>query len=299
MFNFIVTGCEGAWDGNPYELDLDRLGEYTNHAIAEKYKKLTDAAISELLSFHSLFAYEQVCNLDAQVGFVKQIKRRSSQILIEYEFNSDLPTIPTSELIKLCWELDIEIKKLEMFRTHWAIKDVNLLQVLVEANLISKEQLRRIPWQLVKFSPQVLQNKTAIGDFDVFLCHNSRDNLLVKEIGMRLKENGISPWLDEWELRPGLSWQRVLEEQIEKIKSAAVFIGKNGFSPWEDIEVEAFLREFVKRKCPVIPVILNDCIETPKLPIFLGGKTWVDFRKKDPDPLEQLLWGITGKRKGI
>jgi hypothetical protein len=293
MFNFIVTGYDGAWNGKPFELDLDRLGEHTNYAIAEKYKKLTDAVISELLSFLSLFAYEQGCNLDAQVGIIKQIKRRSSQILIEYEFNPYLSTIPTSELIKLRWQLDIEIKNLEMFRTHWAIKDVNLLQVLVNANLISKEQLRHIPWQY----PQVLQNQTAIGDFDVFLCHNSQDKVLVKEIGMMLKENGILPWLDEWELRPGFPWQRKLEEQIEKMKSAAVFIGKNGIGPWEDLEVEGILREFVKEKRPVIPIILNDCIETPKLPSFLESMTWVDFRKKEPDPLVQLIWGITGKRK--
>jgi hypothetical protein len=25
--------------------------------------------------------------------------------------------------------------------------------------------------------------------------------------------------------------------------------------------------------------------------------TWVDFRKDDPDPMEQLVWGITGKRE--
>jgi hypothetical protein len=24
--------------------------------------------------------------------------------------------------------------------------------------------------------------------------------------------------------------------------------------------------------------------------------TWVDFRKESPDPMDQLLWGITGKR---
>jgi hypothetical protein len=25
--------------------------------------------------------------------------------------------------------------------------------------------------------------------------------------------------------------------------------------------------------------------------------TWVDFRKRDPDPMEQLIWGITGERR--
>jgi hypothetical protein len=114
-----------------------------------------------------------------------------------------------------------------------------------------------------------------------------------------LWERGIKPWMDEWDSRPGLPWQRILEKQIGKIKSAAIFIGKNGIGPWGNIELDAFLREFVKRKCPVIPVILNDCIETPKLPIFLEGMTWVDFRKKSPDPLEQLIWGITGERNEV
>jgi len=24
--------------------------------------------------------------------------------------------------------------------------------------------------------------------------------------------------------------------------------------------------------------------------------TWVDFRKQEPDPMQRLLWGITGRR---
>jgi hypothetical protein len=30
--------------------------------------------------------------------------------------------------------------------------------------------------------------------------------------------------------------------------------------------------------------------------MFLSNHTWVDFRKSDPDPLEYLIWGITGKK---
>ncbi len=143
----------------------------------------------------------------------------------------------------------------------------------------------------------VLQGKIETGDFDVFLCHNSEDKSAVKEIGERLKEQGILPWLDEWELRPGLPWQRLLEKQIEQIKSAAVFIGQSGIGPWQQLELEAFLREFVGRGCPVIPVLLPDAPKKPGLPVFLRGMTWVDFRKRDPDPMEQLIWGITGERR--
>ncbi len=91
-----------------------------------------------------------------------------------------------------------------------------------------------------------LDGKIATNDFDVFLCHHSEDKPAVKEIGERLKERGILPWLDEWELRPGLPWQRALGKQIKQIKSAAVFVGKNGRGPWQDLELEAFLRQFVK-----------------------------------------------------
>jgi len=143
-----------------------------------------------------------------------------------------------------------------------------------------------------------LQGKIEMGDFDVFLCHNGEDKAAVKKIGEELKEWGILPWLDEWELRPGLPWQPLLEQQIKQIKSAAVFVGKNGRGPWQDMELYAFLRKFTKReeKGPVIPVILADCANEPELPAFLEGMTWVDFRKREPDPMERLIWGITGVR---
>ncbi len=142
----------------------------------------------------------------------------------------------------------------------------------------------------------ILQGKIKTRDFDVFLCHNGTDKPAVKEIGAKLQEHGILPWLDEWELPPGLPWQPLVEEQIGKIKSAAVFVGKNGRGPWQDKELRAFLQQFVKRDCPVIPAILPDCENAPELPPFLESMTWVDFRKQDPDPLERLIWGITGER---
>lgn len=143
----------------------------------------------------------------------------------------------------------------------------------------------------------ILEGKIKTGDFDVFLCHNSEDKTEVKEIGNKLKEYGILPWLDEWELQPGLPWQDELEKVLEQIKSAAVFIGKDGIGPWQQQELSAFLREFVDRKCPVIPVLLPSAPKKPNLPIFLKGMTWSDFRKDKPNPLEQLIWGITGERR--
>ena len=67
--------------------------------------------------------------------------------------------------------------------------------------------------------------------FDVFLCHNSDDKPAVREIAQQLVREGIKPWLDEREIRPGTSWQTALEQQIGFIKSAAVFVGDSGIGP--------------------------------------------------------------------
>jgi hypothetical protein len=92
--------------------------------------------------------------------------------------------------------------------------------------------------------------------FDVFLCHNSADKPAVREIASELSKEGIKPWLDVDQIRPGTSWQTVLGEQIENINSAAVFVGDGGLGPWQDQEMESFLNRFVNQKCAVIPVIL-------------------------------------------
>lgn len=133
-------------------------------------------------------------------------------------------------------------------------------------------------------------------NFDVFLCHNSEDKPAIKQIANQLKELGIRPWLDEWELRPGQSWQWVLEQQIEQIASAAVFVGSAGLGPWQREEIYAFLQEFQQRSCPVIPVLLSNAPQQPRLPVFLRNKMWVDFRKLDPEPIGHLVWGITGEK---
>lgn len=132
--------------------------------------------------------------------------------------------------------------------------------------------------------------------FDVFLCHNSQDKPVVRKVDERLRARGIRTWLDERELRPGLPWQEALQDQIASIRAAAVMVGRQGFGPWQNRELASFLTQFNRRGCPVIPVILEDCEETPELPLFLAEMTWVDFRLGEPDPIDRLIWGITGQR---
>jgi hypothetical protein len=148
MYNLIVAGHEGAWGGSPYRLERGRFGEYTDNAIAAKYKSLAPTAIAELQSLPTLFAYEHAHNADARIGFLQRVTSRSDQVQIDYAFYPDLPPIPASQLAALAWELDIA--KYEMNRTHWAVKAVDLLSTLAEAGVVTRDQLQHLPEHVVK-----------------------------------------------------------------------------------------------------------------------------------------------------
>jgi hypothetical protein len=140
--------------------------------------------------------------------------------------------------------------------------------------------------------------------FHVFLSHNSKDKPAVKQLGTELKERGLNPWLDEWELRPGLGWQDALEDIIKTCQSAAICVAENGIGPWEDPEMKALLRRFVNEKksgniLPIIPVLLPGAPAKVRLPLFLEEYTWVDLRNGlTKEGLDMLIWGITGKKPG-
>ena len=142
----------------------------------------------------------------------------------------------------------------------------------------------------------------TIMSFDVFLSHNSKDKPAVKTLGTALKQRGLVVWLDEWELRPGRTWQDVLEEIVVGCKSATVCFGASGVGPWEEPEMQALLRRFVNEKkagniVPIIPVLLPGAPPDVKLPLFLEAFTWVDLRLGlTADGLERLRWGITGEK---
>lgn len=132
--------------------------------------------------------------------------------------------------------------------------------------------------------------------FDVFLSYNSKDRSAVSRLAQRLKAQGLRVWLDREVLIPGRPWQVELERSIDSIYAAAILVGKDGIGPWQDLEMNAYLRRFVKSGKAVIPVLLDGCPTEPELPIFLEHFTWVDCRDDQAEEgFWRLVWGITGQ----
>src|SRR5271166_3095644 len=132
--------------------------------------------------------------------------------------------------------------------------------------------------------------------FDVFLCHNSEDKPAVREISKKLAEKNLKPFLDEADIRPADAWHSIIGKQIETVEAAAVFFGSHGVSQWQSREMIALLNQSDKRGCPVIPVILTSDTKPVVVPWSLECLHWVDFRATDSQPLNRLIWGITGQK---
>lgn len=136
------------------------------------------------------------------------------------------------------------------------------------------------------------QNKA----YDVYISYNRDDRAEVIAIVEKLKARGILPWLDVQEIRPGGEAMHEQEKQILTIPVAAIFSGRHGIMDEQELETHAFIKQFIKRHIPVIPVILPGAPVELELPPFLDNFFAVNFHSPAPDPMGQLIWGITGVR---
>jgi hypothetical protein len=142
-----------------------------------------------------------------------------------------------------------------------------------------------------------MQDQGGSLSFDVFLSYSSRDKEHVRELKRWLLAAHLRVWLDESELRPGVPWQKLIQEGVSASRSIVVVVGPDGIGPWEDEEMQGALHFAVRDKRPIIPVLLPGCEAAPKLPMFLSNRTWVDLRPGiNEQSLAALLWGITGVR---
>ena len=153
----------------------------------------------------------------------------------------------------------------------------------------------------IETATAVLRGKTAVlrgtedvAEYDVFLSYHWPDKETVRSLARRLRSRGLRPWMDELRLRPGGSWQPELEEIIARVPAAAVVIGSTR-GPWQTKEIYALIQQSVDRGCAIVPVLLPDA-NTAELPIFLQGLTWVNLAAPEPDPIDQLFWGVTGQQ---
>ena len=111
--------------------------------------------------------------------------------------------------------------------------------------------------------------------YDVFLSYNTRDHVATETVARWLRENGVSCFLDRWELIPGRPWQPALEQALAQCNSVAILIGPGDLGRWQQREQSVALDRQASAGVPVIPVLLPGA--DPPLG-FLSLNTWIDLR---------------------
>ncbi|MDM5125673.1 TIR domain-containing protein [Aeromonas salmonicida] len=133
MYNLLVTSSDDAWDLPAYEYDRTRFLEYTPDSIKAKFSKLDASLLEELKTLPTLFTYEGD-DEPVRVGYIRRIRERGRSLLIEYELDDSIAPFNYSALKPL--EVKLDIYGWEMSRTHWAIKDEDLFEILSSAGLV-------------------------------------------------------------------------------------------------------------------------------------------------------------------
>ncbi len=112
--------------------------------------------------------------------------------------------------------------------------------------------------------------------------------------------NHGSTSLDKWQLTPGRHWMEEIEEALREAQTIVVCIGRNGFGRVQEPEYRVALdHAWRDPRRLVIPVLLPGAPGDPKVPSFLGQRTWVDLRKGlEGDELERLMAALEGRALG-
>ena len=141
--------------------------------------------------------------------------------------------------------------------------------------------------------------------YHTFLSHNNIDKPAVEYLAQRLRQEGLEPWLDKWNLIPGEPWQRAIEEALDTCETCTVFIGPSGIGPWQNEEMRMAIDRRISQtngRFRVIPVVLpgGQRDQRSRLPAFLVATTWVEFHKTldDGQSFHRLVCGIRGLEPG-
>lgn len=211
MFNLLISYAEDSWSESPTEFDKSRVAvEYTNDEISERYKMLNEQAIEELKSFPSLFVTENETT-ESRIGRITDLRVRSNSVVIGFEFDPIFPPLPKGAIENI--KVDIDLGKWELSRTHWAIKDEPIFEVLLKKGYITQQQLDASHQLQESKFPDPPPVPTPPGQFNnqqVFIVHG-HDDIAKFEMAEFIRELGLEPIILHLQASSG----RTIIEKIE------------------------------------------------------------------------------------
>lgn len=111
------------------------LTEYMTPELKSRFASLDDNAIADIKRFPSIIV-DEYCKTtpsekNAVFAFVTDVRKQQNGVMVYFR---QLYPIPVKVLLENEYALDT-VNGYESYRTHWAIKNINLIQVLQDAGV--------------------------------------------------------------------------------------------------------------------------------------------------------------------
>jgi len=126
---------EGSYAQNKVTCDHSRFLEYTDKELIDRFDTVQD---KEFLEYPAIFMGEGFDGETARIGKLIKVSKIGGVVKAQYAIDPELPPLTNGQLFELGDEL--EIADFEFSRNHWALKDVDLFEVLYRAGIVSSNQ---------------------------------------------------------------------------------------------------------------------------------------------------------------
>lgn len=238
MYNLLVRGHAGSWNGDPWIVDRSRCISGTDDDVAERFGDLDTSQVRELSRFPCIFAYE-AWEKDPKFGFIRDVivQRSRAEVKLKYDLIACESFLTADDLSEL--ETALHIRGGERGRTHWAIKDVDLYRVLQDEKGIS---LPRPDNVAVTRDPPTDSATSAdlwkpAGAPRLFMSHLASRKKEVHDLSRMLKQFGFACFVAHDVIEPSREWRREIERALDSCDVLVAYVTPEfSASPWTDQE---------------------------------------------------------------
>lgn len=143
MFNLLVRGS--GWTESRDSMPIGRVFEYTEPVIVDNFRTADGSLnLKELSLLPCLFLQETFGDRSrtVRVGTIIRATTSGNDVMLEYFYDPSIPPLTNQIIEDLAPEFGIA-DMFEFSRTHWAVKDIDLFQVLLR-NLQPRRQHPRV-----------------------------------------------------------------------------------------------------------------------------------------------------------
>jgi len=126
MFNVIVSG--GLQNDRQGTIGADRVFEHTSDELTARFKPGGRLDTVGVCNLPTILMTEGMGNEVASIGWLTRVEIQGRECQLQYFLDPQLPRFTNAEIHAMANELRMD--NWEFSRNHWAIKDVDLFQVL-------------------------------------------------------------------------------------------------------------------------------------------------------------------------